>query len=350
MSETSPPARQRRTRGSRRARNRPRRVYAALDLGTNNCRLLIAAPQAPRAAEPGPNFRVVDGYSEIVRLGEGLAATGRLSDAAMTRTLGALKVCAEKIGAWPIEAGRYIATQACRGSENGRAFLDRVTSETGLEFHVISPREEAELAVLGCAGLIDPRAEAALIVDIGGGSTEISWVKGGRERGAIMSWASLPYGVVTLADQWGERMEEQDGYEAVVAEVRKALTGFDCASVRDAFTRGAAHYVGTSGTVTSLAGVRLGLARYQRSKVDGVWMSVEETRSTIAELRAQTRDERARNPCIGRERADLVTPGAAILEAIFDTWGAERIRVADRGLREGVLSTLMAEAAARRGA
>ena len=225
-----------------------------------------------------------------------------------------------------------------------------MTRETGLRFNVITPREEAELSVLGCAALIDPNAEAALVVDIGGGSTEVSWVKGGRERGAIMAWASLPFGVVTLADQWGERMEEPGAYEAIVGQVREALGGFDCAQVRDVFARGGAHYVGTSGTVTSLAGVRLGLQRYQRSKVDGIWMSVGETRETIAKLRAATRAGRAKNPCIGPERADLVAPGAAILEGIFARWGAERIRVADRGLREGVLSTLIAEAGARRGA
>jgi exopolyphosphatase/guanosine-5'-triphosphate,3'-diphosphate pyrophosphatase len=316
-------------------------VFAALDLGTNNCRLLIAAPQ-------GEGFRVVDGYSEIVRLGEGLAASGRLSEAAMERALRAIRVCAEKINSWPIEASRCIATQACRGSSNGADFLERVRRETGLAFTVISPREEAELAVLGCAGLIDPEAESALIVDIGGGSTEISWARGGREPGGVLAWASLPFGVVTLADHWGERMEEPGAYEKVVCDVRDSLHDFDCAPLRDAFARGGAHYLGTSGTVTSLAGVRLGLARYQRSKVDGIWMTVSETRDTIASLRAVSRATRAKNPCIGPDRADLVTPGAAILEAIFDTWGAERIRVADRGLREGMLSTLMAEAAATR--
>jgi exopolyphosphatase/guanosine-5'-triphosphate,3'-diphosphate pyrophosphatase len=268
----------------------------------------------------------------------------------MARALGALRICAEKIAAWPIEALRCIATQACRGSANGAEFLTRAKHETGLSFTVISPREEAELAVLGCMALIDPKAEAALVVDIGGGSTEISWVSGGREPGVVLAWTSLPFGVVTLADQWGEEMDAPGGYEAVVRNVREALTSFDCASVREAFARGGAHYLGTSGTVTSLAGVWLGLARYQRSKVDGVWMSVAETRATIAALRAASRAERAKNPCIGPDRADLVAPGAAILEAIFDTWGADRIRVADRGLREGVLSMLMAEAAARRGA
>ena len=318
-------------------------MFAALDLGTNNCRLLIAAPQAG-------GFRVVDGYSQIVRLGEGLAATGRLSDAAMERTIGALRVCADKIKAWPIESARCIATQACRGSANGAAFLERVERETGLQFAMITPREEAELAVLGCAALIDPAADAALIVDIGGGSTEISWVKGGHKPGAVLAWTSLPFGVVTLADQWGDEMDKPGGYQAVVADVRRALVGFDCASVRDGLAGGGAHYLGTSGTVTSLAGVRLGLPRYQRSKVDGLWMSVEETRDTIAKLRAVPRAARAKNPCIGPDRADLVAPGAAILEAIFDTWGADRIRVADRGLREGVLSILMAESASRRGA
>ncbi len=326
----------RRARG-RRGGGRRGRLFAALDLGTNNCRLLIAAPQAG-------GFRVVDGYSRIVRLGEGLASTGRLSDAAMDRTMAALKVCADKIAAWPVHAARCIATQACRGSENGAAFLARVREEIGLEFAVISPREEAELAVLGCAGLIDETAETALIVDIGGGSTEISWVRGGAEPGELLEWASLPFGVVTLADQWGDALEQADGYARVVDAVRQSLGDFGGDAMRKSFAERGAHFVGASGTVTSLAAMWLAFPRYQRSTVDGVWLSVADTRGTIDAMRQVSRAERARNPCIGPDRADLVTGGAAILEAIFDAWPAERIRVADRGLREGVLSRLIAEA------
>lgn len=340
MSEGGASGPTRRRPRTRRAGRAP--LFAALDLGTNNCRLLIAA----RAGDG--EFRVVDGYSRIVRLGEGLAATGSLSDAAMDRAMAALHVCADKMKAWPLAASRCIATQACRAAGNGAAFLERVRAETGLAFNVISPREEAELAVLGCSALIDPAAEAALVIDIGGGSTEVSWVKGGDEPGAVMRWASLPFGVVTLADEWGEGVDRPEEYAEIVRRVRSELNGFDCSAMRDAFERGGAHFVGTSGTVTSLAGVWLDLPRYQRSKVDGIWMSVADTRDTIARMRAVTRQQRASNPCIGPERADLVTPGAAILEAIFDAWPGTRIRVADRGLREGVLSLLMAGAHAPR--
>jgi exopolyphosphatase/guanosine-5'-triphosphate,3'-diphosphate pyrophosphatase len=322
----------------RRRGSRGRAVYAALDLGTNNCRLLIAEPAAR-------GFMVVDSFSRIVRLGEGLQANGRLSDAAMNRAIEALAFCAAKIGSWPVVRQRCIATQACRAAMNGADFIEDVRRVTGLCLSVISPREEAELAVLGCAALIDPRAEMALIVDIGGGSTELSWVDARTRR--ILAWTSLPFGVVTLAERHGADLDSQECYAALVREVRGAIAAYTGADhLRTVFTRGAAHLIGTSGAVTSLAGVMLGLRRYRRSLVDGVWMSVAATRATAERLRRAGPEERARNGCIGAARADLVCPGAAILEALFAEWPAESIRVADRGLREGVLLSLMAERAA----
>jgi exopolyphosphatase / guanosine-5'-triphosphate,3'-diphosphate pyrophosphatase len=317
-------------------------VFAALDLGTNNCRLLLAEPGAR-------GFRVVDSFSRIIRLGEGLSQSGRLSEAAMARALEALRVCAERVAPHPVLHLRAIATQACRIAANGPEFLTRVKRETGLSLEVVTPEEEAHLSVLGCAALIDPGSDVALVIDIGGGSTELSWVdsRTARETPRILAWTSLPVGVVTLA----ERMPESDDaswYDAMRAHVGAEVRGFAGAEgLREAFARGRAHIVGTSGAVSSLAGVHLNLSRYLRARVDGLWMSTGEVANVARRLRHLSSAERAAHACIGPDRADLVIPGSAILEEVCAQWPAERVRVADRGLREGVLMELMAHAKER---
>ncbi|WP_135210708.1 Ppx/GppA phosphatase family protein [Vitreimonas flagellata] len=319
-------------------------LYAALDLGTNNCRLLMAAPDG------AGGLRVVDGFSRIVRLGEGLAHTGRLSESAMARAYQALVACAERIEARSPVAIGCVATQACRAAANGEVFLNRVRKDLGLDFQIISAEEEAKLSVLGCASLLEHEAEHAMIVDIGGGSTEISWVspqavlKGGLEA-PILSWGTSPMGVVTLAEEEPEPDTDQHAwYDALVERLAEAVLKIgDVQHLRQAFAEGRGHIIGTSGTVTSLAGVHLDLPRYSRQRVDGMWFDVADCRATIAKLLAQTREERAANACIGKDRADLVVIGGAILDAVLRVWPATRIRVADRGLREGVLMRLMAQ-------
>jgi exopolyphosphatase/guanosine-5'-triphosphate,3'-diphosphate pyrophosphatase len=322
-------------------------VFAALDLGTNNCRLLMATPNG------AGGLRVVDGFSRIVRLGEGLAHTGKLSDAAMARAYQALVACAQRVEARGPAAIGCVATQACRAASNGQMFLNRVHEDLGLKFEVITPEEEARLSVLGCASLLEPTAEHALIVDIGGGSTEMSWVAPNEVAKAgldppILSWGSSPLGVVTLAEEESEPEHgRQAWYDALVARLAEAMSDVgDVQHLRPAFAEGRGHIIGTSGTVTSLAGVHLDLQRYNRARVDGMWFDVADCRAVIARLLAQSRDERAANPCIGKDRADLVVMGGAILDAVLRVWPAPRIRVADRGLREGVLMRLMAKHAA----
>lgn len=321
---------------SRRSRPGPR--FAALDLGTNNCRLLIAAPR-------GKDLRIIDAFSRIVRLGEGLSQTGVLSDAAMTRTLEALSVCSEKVKRRGVTHMRCIATQACRGAENGASFLEAVKSQTGLSFDIISTEEEARLAVSGCAELLDPQVSAGLIFDIGGGSTEISWVRRMDDGPQTVAWTSLPFGVVSLSEKWGGRELDAKTYAAIVDDVRGEIVKIgDPARMKDLFEQDGAHLLGTSGTVTSIAGVHLGLKRYRRDKVDGLWLTAIEARRTAEKLRAMSFRERADEPCIGEERADLVVCGCAILEALLHEWPASRIRVADRGLREGILADLARQA------
>lgn len=317
------------------------RNYAALDLGTNNCRLLVAVPR-----ERG--FHVVDSFSRIVRLGEGVGRTGRLSDAAMDRAVEALKVCANKLRKREIRASRLIATEACRLANNGEEFLARVLRETGLELEIVTQETEARLAAAGCATLIDPAAAGAILFDIGGGSSELVWVDFNKIDGprrvseAIRSWKSLPVGVVTLSERHGGHHVDADLFEAMVTEVAAMLHDFPEVEALDAaVAEGGMHMIGTSGTVTTLAGIHLGLERYDRRRVDGLWMTDEQIGAMILELRDADYEARVANPCIGRDRADLVLAGCAILEAIRRRWHCDRMRVADRGLREGMLVELM---------
>ncbi len=345
MSDAEAPGERRRTDRSAGSGEGRGRLYAALDLGTNNCRLLVAAPVRQ-------GFRVVDAYSRIVRLGEGLSQTGRLQPAAMERALEALKVCAERIRKRGAPQVRAIATQACRTAENGAEFIDRVARETGLRLQVISPREEARLSVAGCIELLDRRTQAALVIDVGGGSTELSWVEldgeGGPSDGRmppIRAWLSIPIGVVTLAERFPEvRPGERVWFREMVEAVKAPLAGFRHADpMRPIFDRGQAHLIGTSGAITSLAGLHLGLARYDRSRVDGLWLTQADCDATAERLLDLDPTGRAAQPCIGPDRADLVLAGAAILRAVQELWPCERVRVADRGLREGLLLSLMAE-------
>ncbi len=318
-------------------------VYAALDLGTNNCRLLIARPH-------DKSFRVLDGFTRIVRLGEGLSVTGKLSDAAMDRTIEALKQCRNKLREHEPARMRLIATEACRAASNGEAFIARVKEEVGLELEIIDRQTEAALAVTGCADLIEDASDGALMFDIGGGSSELAWLdfRGGRPRrqgrmsSSIRSWQSLPVGVVSIAERFGGVDVTMETFEAMVAFVAAHLREFKGrGKLKQMIAEHPVHLIGTSGTVTTLAGLHLGLERYERQKVDGLWMAKAEVDATMKALLAMPFDRRVAHPCIGRDRADLVLPGCAIFEAIRREWPTERVRVADRGLREGILISLI---------
>ena len=317
-------------------------LYAALDLGTNNCRLLVAEPWQQ-------SFRVVDAFSRIVRLGEGLSRSGRLSDAAQDRAIEALRVCRGKLDARGIVRARLVATEACRSAENGLEFLSRVEEETGLALEVLTRETEARLAVAGCANLVDWRSEGVLLFDIGGGSSELVWLdlSQGRRHGGdptrhIRAWTSLPVGVVTLSERHGGHSVDPTVFEDMVADVTDLLTRHaDWGELDDRLKPERWHMLGTSGTVTTLAGVHLGLKRYDRRRVDGTWLADSDVGAMIGRLLAMDFEDRVANPCIGGDRADLVLAGCAILEAIRRRWRCDRLRVADRGLREGMLTELM---------
>jgi exopolyphosphatase/guanosine-5'-triphosphate,3'-diphosphate pyrophosphatase len=320
-------------------------VFAAIDLGTNNCRLLIAR------GEGRSGFRVVDAFSRSVRLGEGLAAAGALSDAAIERTLAALKVCAAKMRRAGVTHSRAIATQACRSAANSSAFIRRIEQDAGIRMEIVAPGEEARLCAQGVAPLTDPDLEDAIVFDIGGGSTELIWLRRTPARAEVRprmaGWVSVPVGVVSLAERFGlgrSALSVQD-YPAMAAAADAAFAAALSGGGFSGPAPGAGmHLLGTSGTVTTLAGMHLGLPRYDRGRIDGLWMAVGDIERVAGALVQQDFQTRAAHPCVGADRAELVLPGCAILAAILSRYPCERIRIADRGLREGILLTLMAKA------
>jgi exopolyphosphatase/guanosine-5'-triphosphate,3'-diphosphate pyrophosphatase len=347
-------------RGPRHGGGRPAPALAALDLGTNNCRLLVARPK-------GPDFEVIDAFSRPVRLGEGVESSNRLTEEAQARAIKALRICASKIRHHRARAHRIVATEACRRAENGAAFIERAERATGLRLRIIEAGEEARLAVAGCAPLIDPEAEQLLVFDIGGGSTELIWIdlsrtepegrRGlvrrlsptfGEARGddpaahAITDWISVPMGVSTLNERFGHIADEPARFAEMTALFDSALARF--APYREAERRRQTEklqIVGVSGTATTFGAVHLGLRGYDRSRVDGLWLPSAAAQAIAEELLALGLEGRVRHPGIGRGRASLVLSGAAILATILRIWPVERMRIADRGLREGMLYGLI---------
>jgi exopolyphosphatase/guanosine-5'-triphosphate,3'-diphosphate pyrophosphatase len=342
------PMRRRRRRWSRFGRqerpgNRPapaaeEQFYAALDLGTNNCRLLVAHP-TPHS------FHVIDAFSRIIRLGEGVSRTGQLAESAIERAIDALKVCALKLSRRRNVRTRLIATEAARAAANSGEFLARVKENTGLALEIIDRETEAGLAAYGCAPLLDPGASGAILFDIGGGSSELvlldksSTVDRGPPVAKMRAWTSLPMGVVSLAERHGGEVVSREVFEAMVDQAVPLVAEF--AKTAGAEGADGIHLLGTSGTVTTIAGVHLELPRYDRKQVDGVWLCAREVNAVVERLVATSYAERVAHPCIGAERADLVLAGCAIFEAIRRVFPCERLRVADRGLREGILVQLM---------
>jgi exopolyphosphatase / guanosine-5'-triphosphate,3'-diphosphate pyrophosphatase len=317
-------------------------AYAALDLGTNNCRLLIA-----RAASDG--FTVVDAFSRVVRLGEGLNSTGKISEEAMDRAIEALSVCADKLKRRNVVLARSVATEACRQAVNGAQFIQRVKDETGIVLDVISPKEEARLAVMGCHALLEPGQGPALIFDIGGGSTEVVLVSTDGVVPEILDWESIPWGVVSLTESEPHDEEDAEARQTAYAAMRqKTLDAFASFAARLPKGDGDHRLLGTSGTVTTLASVYLKLQSYDRRQIDGLHLPSQALREISQTLANAGPAGRAQFPTIGTERADLVVAGCAILESIIDMWPGERLGVADRGIREGILRALMASDAKRR--
>jgi exopolyphosphatase/guanosine-5'-triphosphate,3'-diphosphate pyrophosphatase len=294
-------------------------------------------------------FKVVGSFSRIVRLGEGLSKGDRLSDAAIERAVDALKVCSERMRERDVRKARCVATEACRRAVNTPDFLSRVRDETGLEIETITPEQEAELTLAGCAALLSGEARHALVFDIGGGSTELTWLARNGD-GCLHSegFLSLPFGVVSITERFGHDRIPQADYVRIMDFIDERLVDFDRShGISDRIDGGGVQMLGTSGTMTTLGSLYLDLPRYDRSRVDGLDMHVETVRDLSARLASQCCAERARHPCIGEGRADLVVAGCAILEALCRRWPVSCLRVADRGIREGLLLAMMEQAPGR---
>lgn len=311
-------------------------AYAAIDLGTNNCRMLVAKPGSD-------GFKVTDSFSRIVRLGEGVSATGRLSENAIERTISALKVCKSKMARAGVVSARCVTTEACRRADNKGEFLERVHDEVGLELEAISPKEEAELTLLGCAPLLGEVRPHALVFDIGGGSTEAVWIDMNTPDGPkAIDMVSLPHGVVTLSEDYPGGTGTDGAFEEIVDRIDDGLSEFDERNdISGAIKNGMVQMLGTSGTVTTLGALHLDLPRYDRSKIDGLVLSFVDINKTISMIDDMSIENRMKHPCIGAKRGDLMMSGCAILQAVTRRWSAGKLVVADRGIREGILLSLM---------
>lgn len=325
-------------------------LFAALDLGTNNCRLLIAKPMFQQLSQH-KTLKVVDSYSRIVRLGEGLTESGALSREAMERTLKALEACEKKLSRYQISKKRFVATEACRRATNGDDFMRKIQKALGLQIDIISNEEEARLAFLGCSSLLFKDTRWALAFDIGGGSTEFMWVKINPEkpvdshrRHLIQDWLSLPYGVMNMSEQFGGAAYTEMYFEEIVEKICSLMRPLDDSNhISAKIWRDRVQMLSTSGTVTTLAAIHLDLPRYDRAKVDGLKLSIKDIRAATKKLIAMSPSERAAHPCIGSARTDFILSGCAIFEAIVRTFPIDEITIADRGVREGIIVSLMRE-------
>lgn len=334
----------------------PSELYAALDLGTNSCRMLVAQPK-------GSQFHVVDSFSKSVQLGAGLEKSGRLSRGSMQRTIQALRICHQKLKRNNVRRMRLVATEACRRATNSREFIRQAQRETGLKLEIIQPEEEARLAVISCAPLVSTKTEQLLVVDIGGGSTELVWIDLSAvprmERpkaimrlhagfhqvdspfpaAKVVDWISVPLGVATLRDQFNDVEDDAARYALMSWFFEENLAEF--APYKDEQTREGFQIVGTSGTVTTVAASHLGLKRYDRTKVDGLRMTSDQIDKVINGYLELGPEGRRRDPRIGQDRQALIMSGSAILQALLRSWPTDRLSVADRGLREGLLYAQM---------
>ena len=311
--------------------------YAAIDLGTNSCRLVIATPTPS-------SFRIVETFSKITRLGEGIINNNELSHTAIRRTINALKVCAGVLEEYaPIVKARYVATAACRRAKNCRYFLDLVKKETGLSIETISSQEESRLAVVGCIPLLNRHIKRALVFDIGGGSTEVSLARMSHSgRTIIEGYVSLPYGVVTVSEAFPNHEMTDLAYNTIIERTHKILAEFEQKyHIAEAIASQEIQVLGTSGTVTVLGAVHLNLPRYNRSAVDGLALSAQEVERTISKIKRMGDEGRRKHACIGMQKADLTIAGCAIIEGLLSFWPISEITIADRGIREGILLDLM---------
>ena len=295
---------------------------ATIDIGTNTTLLLVA--------RSGPAVEVLEERAEITRLGRGIGRQGALDGEAIARTLAALRdfaAVARRHGARIAAVG----TEALRRASNAAAFLGPAAEILGTEIEVIDGEREAALTFRAVvASFPDLRAGPLVVVDIGGGSTEIVLASGGD----VQFRTSLPLGSVRLTEAFIRHDPPTAAEQEAIAQA------IDTAIAAVPFARPAAPLVGVAGTVTSLAAMAQSLASYDPARVHGYRLSRRDLGGEIARLAAATQAERERMTGLDPRRADVILAGALILDRVAAAAGVDEVRVSDRGIRWGLFHEL----------
>ncbi len=310
-----------------------RERLAAIDIGTNSVLLVIATRDGDALVE----------RESITRLGERVGETGRLSDAALERTLACLQAYARELDGLPRENVAVVATSAARDASNGAVFRERAAEVLGVAPEIVTGAREAELTFFGAVAGLEARvaqADELCVFDIGGGSTE--WIVGTMTpTPALRAAASLDVGSVRLTERFVRTdPPSAEALERVAEAAREALAPLPRPSP------GAA-VVGVAGTVTTLAAFALGLPAYEAARVHGSDLSRLAVEDALARLAQMTSAERERAG-IPAGRADVIVQGAVLTRELLAFAGAERCVVSDRGVRWGLLRELGLRSAARR--
>ena len=300
---------------------------AGVDIGTLTCRLLIAD------LLPGRRLREVRSERRILRLGEGVDQTKQLSVTAMDRVLQCLREWREMIAASSVDAVAVVATSAVRDATNRNEFLDRVKREAGFEIELISGEEEARRTMLGIRSGLPIGVTDVLALDIGGGSTEFILDRPGQNPVV----RSMDIGVVRLCERLlhhdpPTNEEIRQAREWVARETKAAIAGMDN------YQR--ATFVGTAGTVTSLAAMAQKLLTYEPARIHNYMLHLDTIQELEQTLLSRKKTDRVGLPGLEKGREEVIAAGAIIIRTIMETLGMSTVLVSDLGLREGVLIDL----------
>jgi exopolyphosphatase/guanosine-5'-triphosphate,3'-diphosphate pyrophosphatase len=317
-------------------------------------------------------LKVIDSFAKIISLGEGIKQTGVLSEEAIERTIVALRACKKKLDSHRIYKMRAVATEACRQASNTKSLIERVNSEIGVDLEVISPQEEARLVLKGCSGVISDEKNYGILMDIGGGSTEVVWLKINkgmtRPTISVIDSISLPFGVVTISDTYTHSKNNQEIYTVLRKNILSTIDTFmKKNNIRTNFSKGDVQVITSSGTTTTLGSLTLGLSTYDRSSVDGKDFSSKKIVEVGEELLSRYLSSTPTTVKLGKEknfitnkffdhvldksseefkifaynRMGLLAAGVVIINSILESIGDCLVRIADRGVREGILYDLM---------
>ena len=312
-----------------------RRRFAGIDIGTLTCRLLIAD------LAPGHPLTELRSERRILRLGEGVDQTKRLSPVAMDRVIACLQEWRNVIDGYQVEQSSVVATSAVRDAVNRDEFLERVKREAGFDVEVISGEEEARRTLLGIRSGLPTGVTDILALDIGGGSTEFILDRPG-DKPIVRS---INIGVVRLC----ERVLHHDPPMAEeLQQAREWVTRETKAAVADMGDYRQARFVGTAGTVTSLAAMAQKLPTYEPARIHNYVLRLETIRELERALLTRTKAERVGLLGLEKNREEVIAAGAIIIRTIIDALGLRECLVSDLGLREGVLIDLFGKASVRR--